>query len=75
MNDNLIYSYTNEQAVEDGIKIRLGENLFITTGLAETLLHPTRVLTDLTEDDRRVVLSKVVQSQIMVRAIRSTQYT
>lgn len=32
--DDLVSVYTNEQAIEDGIKIRVGPNLYATTALA-----------------------------------------
>ena len=37
-NVTVLFNYTNEQAIEDGIKLQLGPNLFITTNCATTLV-------------------------------------
>ena len=33
MDDNIISRYTNQQAIDDGFKVQLGERLFATTNL------------------------------------------
>lgn len=35
--DDVVFRYTNEQAIADGIKVRLGPRLFATTNLCITL--------------------------------------
>jgi hypothetical protein len=41
MKEEPIFVYTSEQAVEDGIKIKLGDRLYATTNLAVRLAPPT----------------------------------
>jgi len=46
MDDDVISRYTNQQAIEDGIKIDLGPHLFATTNLCRTLAPTDKVFTD-----------------------------
>ena len=68
--DVTVFTYTNEQAIADGIKIRMGERVFCTTNLWNRLLES--VPDDFEEDEHPLwVMAKL---NVLVKKFNAGTY-